>query len=81
MTVADLIALLQEYPQDARVLTAPSSAQTRSLCPKIGEGFDGNFGFVLDENYCGFEEAQECRFFLMMPGEILACLLCLGDRR
>ena len=24
---------------------------------------------------------QECRFFLMMPGEILACLLCLGDRR
>jgi hypothetical protein len=26
-------------------------------------------------------DAQECRFFLMMPGEILACLLCLGDRR
>jgi hypothetical protein len=25
--------------------------------------------------------SQECRFFLMMPGEILACLLCLGDRR
>ena len=28
-----------------------------------------------------FVLTQECRFFLMMPGEILACLLCLGDRR
>ena len=34
----------------------------------------------LDNLPAGFR-AQECRFFLMMPGEILACLLCLGDRR
>jgi hypothetical protein len=33
------------------------------------------------ENNRNEVSAQECRFFLMMPGEILACLLCLGDRR
>lgn len=56
--VGDLVDKLLKCDQDAYVLTKPENARSRCLTVQQGQGFRGNYGYILDDGYHGFDQAE-----------------------